>query len=58
MFFGSVQGGSRRWLDLGFFNLQPSEFAKATLALVLAKLLGESRKPALTQQRDVRRRRC
>ena len=48
MFFGSVQGGSRRWLDLGFFNLQPSEFAKATLALVLAKLLGESRKPALT----------
>ena len=48
MFFGSVQGGSRRWLDLGFFNLQPSEFAKATLALVLAKLLGESRKQTLT----------
>jgi rod shape determining protein RodA len=48
MFFGSVQGGSRRWLNLGFFNLQPSEFAKATLALVLAKLLGESRKPAVT----------
>ena len=48
MFFGSVQGGSRRWINLGFFNLQPSEFAKATLALVLAKLLGESRKPALS----------
>src|SRR5918995_1032149 len=48
MFFGSVQGGSRRWLDLGFFNLQPSEFAKATLALVLAKLLGESRRQVLT----------
>ena len=48
MFFGSVQGGSRRWLDLGFFNLQPSEFAKATVALVLAKLLGESRRPSLT----------
>jgi rod shape determining protein RodA len=46
--FGSVQGGSRRWLSLGFFNLQPSEFAKATLALVLAKLLGESRKSVLT----------
>jgi rod shape determining protein RodA len=50
MFFGSVQGGSRRWIDLGFFNLQPSEFAKATVALVLAKLLGESRKPALSNQ--------
>ena len=50
MFFGSVQGGSRRWINLGFFNLQPSELAKATLALVLAKLLGESRKPSLTNQ--------
>jgi rod shape determining protein RodA len=47
MFFGSVQGGSRRWLNLGFFNLQPSELAKATVALVLAKLLGESRRNTL-----------
>ena len=50
MFFGSVQGGSRRWLNFGFFNLQPSELAKATLALVLAKLLGESRKASLSNQ--------
>jgi rod shape determining protein RodA len=48
MFFGSKQMGAQRWLDLGFFNLQPSEFAKATLALVLAKLLGESRRQILT----------
>jgi rod shape determining protein RodA len=48
MFFGSVQGGSRRWIDLGLFNLQPSEFAKATLALVLAKLLGDSRRQVLS----------
>ncbi len=47
LFVGSVRGGSRRWLDLGLFNLQPSEFAKATLALVLAKLLGDMRKPGL-----------
>src|SRR5688500_1484918 len=33
LFFGSVRGGSRRWIDLGVFNLQPSEFAKAVLAL-------------------------
>lgn len=46
--FGAVRGGSRRWLELGAFNLQPSEFAKATLALLLAKMLGESRRPALT----------
>ena len=48
MLFGSKQMGAQRWLDLGVFNLQPSEFAKATLALVLAKLLGESRRQTLT----------
>jgi rod shape determining protein RodA len=48
LFFGAVRGGSRRWIDLGAFNLQPSEFAKAVLALVLAKMLGETRRPALT----------
>jgi rod shape determining protein RodA len=48
LFFGEVRGGSRRWIDLGAFNLQPSEFAKATLALMLAKMLGEERRPALT----------
>jgi rod shape determining protein RodA len=49
LFFGAVRGGSRRWIDLGVFNLQPSEFAKAALALVLAKFFGESRRGALTQ---------
>ena len=48
LFFGAVRGGSRRWIDLGAFNLQPSEFAKAALALMLAKMLGEERRAALT----------
>ena len=48
LFVGEVRGGSRRWIDLGAFNLQPSEFAKAMLALMLAKMLGEERRPALT----------
>jgi rod shape determining protein RodA len=43
LFIGSVRGGSRRWIDLGPLNLQPSEFAKATVALVLAKYFGERR---------------
>lgn len=50
LFAGAVRGGSRRWIDLGVFNLQPSEFAKIAVALVLAKLLGESRRPALSNQ--------
>jgi rod shape determining protein RodA len=41
LFFGELGGGSRRWINLGAFNLQPSEFAKAGLALVLAKFFGE-----------------
>jgi rod shape determining protein RodA len=48
LFIGQVRGGSRRWIDLGPFNLQPSEFAKMVLALMLAKMLGEERRPALT----------
>jgi rod shape determining protein RodA len=48
LLFGAVRGGSRRWIDMGAFNLQPSEFAKAVLALMLAKMLGEVRRPALT----------
>jgi len=43
MFFGAVQMGARRWIALGGFNLQPSEFAKIGVALVLAKYFGENR---------------
>ena len=49
LLFGAVRGGSRRWIDLGAFNLQPSEFAKAALALVLAKFFGESRRGGATR---------
>jgi rod shape determining protein RodA len=49
LFFGAVRGGSRRWIDLGTFNLQPSEFAKAALALVLAKFFADVRKGGLTR---------
>ncbi|HWF86429.1 MAG TPA: LLM class flavin-dependent oxidoreductase, partial [Vicinamibacterales bacterium] len=43
IFFGTVQMGARRWIPLKAFNLQPSEFAKIGVALVLAKFFGESR---------------
>jgi rod shape determining protein RodA len=44
LFFGSSAGGARRWISLGAFNLQPSEFAKVGVALVLAKFFGENRR--------------
>jgi rod shape determining protein RodA len=33
--------GSRRWLDLGFFKFQPSEFGKVLFVLALAGFLAE-----------------
>lgn len=39
MFFGTARGGARRWFDLGFFSLQPSEFAKLSFILALANFL-------------------
>jgi rod shape determining protein RodA len=43
IFLGQVQMGARRWIPLKLFNLQPSEFAKVGVALVLAKFYGENR---------------
>jgi rod shape determining protein RodA len=46
-FLGVVHQGARRWLpSIGGFSLQPSEFARIALALVLAKYFGESRRSA------------
>lgn len=48
IFFGDVRGGSRRWIAFGGFNLQPSEFARIGVALVLAAFFAESRRGAQT----------
>jgi rod shape determining protein RodA len=34
---GFVGGGSQRWLNLGFMNLQPSELMKVAIVLALAR---------------------
>ncbi len=45
---GVVRGGAQRWLTFGGFNIQPSEFAKVTTILALARYLG-SRKEMVKQ---------
>lgn len=40
---GHVVNGSARWLDLGLFNLQPSELAKVFLVMYLAAFLERHR---------------
>ncbi len=37
---GIVVNGARRWIDLGFMTLQPSEILKVATILILAKQLG------------------
>lgn len=39
-FVGKEASGSQRWLELGPFNLQPSELAKFAVVLVLARFYG------------------
>ncbi|HEY8345427.1 MAG TPA: putative lipid II flippase FtsW [Bacillota bacterium] len=41
LIFGEEINGARRWINLGLFNFQPSEFAKLTLIFVLAHYLTE-----------------
>lgn len=36
-FAGVIKGGAKRWIDLGFFMIQPSEFIKIALVLALAR---------------------
>jgi rod shape determining protein RodA len=41
---GAAARGSRRWIDLGFFRLQPSEFGKLLFVLFFAAFLADRSK--------------
>ena len=45
---GVEMGGAQRWIGLGPFNLQPSEFARLAIALVLATFYAQSRRGSRT----------
>src|SRR6188768_784494 len=46
LFKGSTQMGAQRWIPIGPFHLQPSEFGRISIALVLAMYFGENRRGA------------
>lgn len=39
LIFGSVVRGGKRWINIGFFGIQPAEFVKIVVILGLARLL-------------------
>lgn len=42
---GIVAGGARRWIDLGSFRMQPSEFMKVAIILVFARIFSAEGAP-------------
>lgn len=40
--YGHISNGAQSWYDLGFFNLQPSEFAKSVIIIYMAVFYGQS----------------
>ncbi len=46
LFKGQTQMGGQRWIPIGPFHLQPSEFGRICVALVLAMYFGENRRGA------------
>ncbi len=47
---GRIAGGAQRWLSIGPFNLQPSEFSKLGLVIVLAALLSRKKEGPATNR--------
>jgi len=45
LLLGKTSMGATRWINLGFFNLQPSEVIKIVMVLVMARIFGRTAHP-------------
>jgi len=52
---GKEAKGANRWIDLGFFNLQPSEFAKIFLVLTFSEVLTSEYKEGIRNWKGILR---
>jgi len=43
LLFGTVRGGARSWFGIGSFGIQPSEFSKVAISLLLAHYLSNTK---------------
>jgi rod shape determining protein RodA len=51
--FGKLVNGARAWIGIGSFGIQPSEFAKISTILLLARYLDETRRSPKTFSRFI-----
>ncbi|SHN54660.1 rod shape-determining protein RodA [Desulfovibrio litoralis] len=42
---GTTINNAKRWIDIGFFRIQPSELAKISTTILIAKVLSSSKEP-------------
>ncbi|MCA9379361.1 rod shape-determining protein RodA [Candidatus Dojkabacteria bacterium] len=56
LFVGDVVNGTRRWLSLGAFTLQPSEFAKLVIITFTASVFTTNRQIILTHLKKLSRK--
>ncbi|MEI6222278.1 MAG: rod shape-determining protein RodA [bacterium] len=52
LFFGNMSDGARRWFDLGFIRIQPSEIAKILLIFFIADYLDKNQ-PTIRQFKHI-----
>ncbi len=50
---GNIAGGAQRWIRIGGFGFQPSEFAKLTTAIITANFFSSQRLPFPYRIRDL-----
>ena len=53
LLFGDISNGSRRWIGIGVFRGQPSELAKITVAIIVAKFFASNRIYSSYRLRDL-----
>ncbi|MGN1392902.1 MAG: rod shape-determining protein RodA [Succinivibrionaceae bacterium] len=44
-FFGEISKGARRWLNIGFMRIQPSEFLKITMPIMISSFIAKEAIP-------------
>lgn len=51
--FGSIGGGAQRWIAIGSFRMQPSEFTKITVILMLSRIMAKEEEEGINNFKTI-----